>query len=97
MEKSVLESAALSEKVVTRSGLTRHADSARATTGREPSGLLTTAEILGMLRISRRTLHEHVRKGTIPVVKLGHRTIFHWPSVEAALLRLQRAADRGGV
>jgi hypothetical protein len=42
------------------------------------------------LPISRRTLFNWRMTGKIPCVRLGGRRIlFHWPSVEAALLRYQ--------
>src|SRR4051812_12879293 len=42
-----------------------------------------------------RCLREDVRRGRFPSIKLpGSRGyIFHWPSVRAALLRLQRGAE----
>lgn len=58
----------------------------------EGGALLTTSEVLQRLRISRRTLHTHVKRGKLPVIKLGGRTLFHWPSVLQALLRSQREA-----
>jgi excisionase family DNA binding protein len=54
--------------------------------------LLTTQEVLQRLRISRRTLYNHVKHGKLPAVKLGARTLYHWPSVLGALLRQQREA-----
>jgi predicted site-specific integrase-resolvase len=46
--------------------------------------------LLARLPISRRTLFNWRTTGKIPCVRLGGRRIlFHWPSVEAALLRYQ--------
>jgi excisionase family DNA binding protein len=60
----------------------------------QSSGILTTREVLKRLRISRRTLHTHVLQGAIPAIKLGRRTLFHWPTIEAALLRRQRGGQQ---
>jgi predicted DNA-binding transcriptional regulator AlpA len=47
-------------------------------------------QLLARLPISRRTLFNWRTTGKIPCVRLGGRRIlFHWPSVEAALLRHQ--------
>ena len=52
---------------------------------------LDEKQILERLPISRRTLANYRTAGKIPFVRLGGRRIlFHWPSVEAALLRHQR-------
>jgi len=58
----------------------------------ESAGLLTVPEALARLRISRRTLHDHIRKGRIPAIRLGKRILFSWPVVLESLLRKQRAA-----
>jgi hypothetical protein len=48
-------------------------------------------ELLRNLPVSRRTLWNYRATGKIPFVRLGGRRIlYHWPSVEAALLRNQR-------
>jgi predicted DNA-binding transcriptional regulator AlpA len=58
------------------------------------AGFIDQKQLLARLPISRRTLFNWRTSGTIPCVRLGGRRIlFHWPSVEAALLRYQR----GGV
>jgi predicted site-specific integrase-resolvase len=55
------------------------------------AGFLDEKELLKRLPISRRTLFSWRATGKIPYVRLGERRIlFHWPSVEAALLRQQR-------
>lgn len=60
-----------------------------------PSGLLDLPGLLARVPVSERTLRAEVKKGRIPAIRLPHgrRLLFHWPSVEAALLRHQR----GGV
>jgi predicted site-specific integrase-resolvase len=50
-------------------------------------------QLLARLPVSRRTLFNWRTTGKIPSVRLGGRRIlFHWPSVEAALLRQQKGA-----
>jgi predicted site-specific integrase-resolvase len=51
---------------------------------------LDEKQILTRLPVSRRTLFNWRASGKIPHVKIGRRNLFHWPSVEAALLRQQR-------
>jgi len=47
-------------------------------------------ELLKRLPVSRRTLFNWRTTGKIPFVRLGgRRVLFHWPSIEAALLRKQ--------
>jgi hypothetical protein len=51
---------------------------------------LSENELLTRLPICRRTAFNWIQQGKLPCVKIGRRKLFHWPSVEAALLRLQR-------
>jgi len=57
---------------------------------KELKAFLDEKEMLRRLPISRRTLFNWRATGKIPSVKIGRRNLFHWPSCEAALLRLQR-------
>jgi predicted site-specific integrase-resolvase len=51
-------------------------------------------QLLEQLPVSRRTLFSWRKAGKIPHVRLGgRRIIFHWPSVEATLLRNQRGGN----
>ena len=51
-------------------------------------------QLLERLPVSRRTLFAWRKSGKIPYVQLGGRRIlFHWPSVEATLLRHQRGGN----
>jgi hypothetical protein len=51
---------------------------------------ISEAELLARIPISRRTLFDWRRAGKIPYVAVaGRRILFHWPSVEQALLRRQ--------
>jgi hypothetical protein len=55
------------------------------------TGFIDQKQLLARLPISRRTLFNWRTTGKIPSVRLGaRRVLFHWPSVEAALLRHQR-------
>jgi predicted site-specific integrase-resolvase len=53
---------------------------------------LDEKQLLTRLPICRRTAFNWIQQGKLPCVKIGRRKLFHWPSVEAALLRLQRGA-----
>ena len=55
---------------------------------------LDEKQILTRVPVSRRTLFNLRASGKIPFVRLGRRNLFHWPSVEAALLRHQSS---GGI
>ncbi len=50
-------------------------------------------EFLRRIPVSRRTAFTWVQSGKLPCVKIGRRKLFHWPSVEAALLRQQRGME----
>jgi predicted site-specific integrase-resolvase len=58
------------------------------------SNFIDEKQLLARLPVSRRTLFSWRTSGKIPFVRLGgRRIIFHWPSVEAALLRYQRGGN----
>jgi len=58
------------------------------------SNFINEKELLKRLPVSRRTLFSWRMTGKIPSVRLGgRRVLFHWPSVEATMLRWQK----GGV
>jgi len=44
--------------------------------------LLTVAQILELLHISRATLYRHLKAGALPHVKLGRRVLFRKADVE---------------
>lgn len=56
-------------------------------------GLLEVPALLQKVPMCRKTLGAHVKAGRIPAIKIGHRVMFHWPTVLQALLRLQRASE----
>lgn len=51
---------------------------------------LSENELLTRIPVCRRTAYNWIQQGKLPCVKIGRRKLFHWPSVEAALLRQQR-------
>jgi predicted site-specific integrase-resolvase len=51
---------------------------------------LDEKQLLTRIPISRRTAFNWIQQGKLPVVKIGRRKLYHWKSVEAALLRIQR-------
>ena len=57
--------------------------------GQELKTFIGERELLKRIPVSRRTAFSWVQNGKLPCVKIGRRKLFHWPSVEAALLRLQ--------
>lgn len=57
------------------------------------AGFLDEKELLKRLPISRRTLFSWRYSGKLPFVNLGgRRNLYHWPSIQEALLRHQRNA-----
>ncbi len=58
-----------------------------------PQVFIDEAECLRRVPVSRRTWFSWRTAGKIPTVKLGRRCLYHWPSVEAALLRQQRGGS----
>ena len=63
-------------------------------TGAGEVGFIDEKQLLARLPISRRTLFAWRMTGKIPYVRLsGRRILFHWPTVEATLLRFQRGGQ----
>ena len=58
-----------------------------------PIGFTGTAGVLQQLPICKRTLYNWREEGKIPYLRIGRRILYHLPSIESALLRLQRNAD----
>ena len=54
--------------------------------------ILSEAELLQTIPVSRRTLCSWREKGIIPFIRIGRRILFHRKSVECALLRMQKGA-----
>jgi hypothetical protein len=62
-------------------------------TANTPADFINERELLRRIPVSRRTAFTWVQTGKLPCVKIGRRKLFHWPSCEAALLRLQRGTE----
>ena len=58
------------------------------------AGFIDEKELLKRIPVSRGTAFTWVQSGMLPCVKIGRRKLFHWPSVEAALLRQQQEAGK---
>jgi hypothetical protein len=54
------------------------------------NSFLDEKQLLTRIPICRRTALNWINQGKLPVVRIGRRKLFHWPTVEAALLRQQR-------
>lgn len=67
----------------------RMANEVQSTATAEPAGFLEETELLQRVPVCRKTLFNLRRSGKIPSLKLGSRNLYHWPTVEAALLRMQ--------
>jgi hypothetical protein len=69
----------------------------RSEQNQTPAGgasFINQKQLLALLPISRRALFNWRKTGKIPCVRLGgSRILFHWPSVEAALLRHQHGGQ----
>ena len=66
----------------------------RFESGKELKAFIDEKQLLARLPVSRRTLFNWRATGKIPSVRLGgRRVLFHWPSVEAALLRKQKGGS----
>jgi hypothetical protein len=55
-----------------------------------PEVFIDEAECLRRVPVSRRTWYSWRAAGKVPTIKCGRRCLYHWASVEAALLRMQR-------
>jgi hypothetical protein len=62
----------------------------RFESGEELKAFIDERELLRRIPVSRRTAFTWVQNGKLPCVKINRRKLFHWPSVEQALLRQQR-------
>lgn len=56
-------------------------------------GFLTTAEVLGYLRINPRTIYRLIRRGELPAVRVGHQWRFRRSDLEAWLDAHQQAGS----
>ena len=60
-----------------------------------PTSFINFAELSRHVPLCERSLREAIRRGRIPSIRLpgARRVMFHWDSVQAALLRMQRGAE----
>jgi hypothetical protein len=68
-------------------------ESNRTATAETP-GLIDEPEVLTRVPVSRRTWGNWKAKGIVPFIRIGRRCLYHWPSVEAALVRKQRGGEQ---
>jgi len=68
-------------------------ESNQTATVNTPADFINERELLRRIPVSRRTAFTWVQNGKLPCVKINRRKLFHWPSVEAALLRQQRGTE----
>lgn len=55
--------------------------------------LISQTQLAARLGVSERTVQRLVRRGVLPSVRVGNTPVFHWPTVEQALLdRADRTA-----
>jgi hypothetical protein len=59
-------------------------------------GWLTTRAAADRLHVTGGTLLKWGKTGKLPYAQLERKVLWHWPSVEQALLRLQRCNGNGG-
>jgi hypothetical protein len=57
-----------------------------------PAGFISEGEVLERIPVCRRTLSNWRERGDIQFIRIGRRVLYHWPSVEAGLLRKQGVA-----
>jgi hypothetical protein len=54
------------------------------------AGFIEEPELQRLLPLSRRTLANHRKSGKLPFCRLGRRILYHYPTIEATLLRQQK-------
>ena len=69
---------------------TRDPANPNTVSGSYPGLFIDESECLRRVPVSRRTWFAWRMAGKIPTIKIGRRSLYHWPSVEMALLRMQR-------
>lgn len=58
-----------------------------------PGVIIDQKALLKLIPVCKRTLNTWVAQGRIPSLKVNKRRLFHWPSVESALVRMQRGGE----
>ena len=59
----------------------------------QPAGFINEETFLARVPICRRTAKTWRDSGQLPFIKLGKRILYHWATVEQALLRKQRGGQ----
>lgn len=54
------------------------------------AALIDEKQVLQNVPVSRKTWGKWKADGLIPYIKIGRRCLYDWPTVHAALLRMQR-------
>jgi hypothetical protein len=57
------------------------------------AGFINECELQARLKVSRGSIINYRKAGKLPFVKLGRRVLFHWPTVETALLRQHKGGE----
>jgi hypothetical protein len=59
------------------------------------NGFIDFATLHPLIPVCEKTLRDAIRKGLIPSIMLpgGRRRLFHWETVQAALLRMNRGLE----
>ena len=60
----------------------------------EPSGFLTTGEVLAYLKVKSRTIYRLIRTGELPAVRVGRQWRFRRSDLDAWLDSQRNAAHR---
>lgn len=68
--------------------------STKANTAQIENGFIGEHDVLQKVPVSRKTWSNWKNKGYVPFIRQpgSRRVLYHWPSVESALLRLQKPA-----
>lgn len=56
--------------------------------------IMTESQLLERLPICRRTLYQWRKDGRIPWIPHGRSVLYHWPSVESALVQNQNGVRK---
>jgi len=57
------------------------------------SDFINEKELLKRVPVCRKTWYNYIQTGKIPVVRIARIKLYHWPSVEQALIKLQERQD----
>lgn len=57
-------------------------------------GLMTVAEVMAFLRLSRSTVHQMIRRGDLAAVRFGRRTLFRRAAVDELIAAHEKKATQ---